>query len=233
MTTTPPQVQVVDHPDHAVPLLLEAVGAVASEQPRPLIGFATGSTFAPFFGALDAALRDGTLPTFVATHLDEYVGCTPETPGGMVHELFSVCPEFRRLKERGAFIPVPGVEDGSAIRRHESRLAEAAPEGIALQLLGLGRNGHIAFNEPGTPFELGFHTVELAESTRDDARARFSPLDPPRRAVTAGPASILDARQIILCAFGATKADAVRAMLHGSITPACPASVLRRHSDVR
>jgi glucosamine-6-phosphate deaminase len=102
---------------------------------------------------------------------------------------------------------------------------------VHLQLLGIGRNGHLAFDEPGTAFESGFHVAELSATTREDARARFLPDEPPRRGCTAGIASILQGRRIVLCAFGRKKAAAVRAMLEGEIGPQCPASAIRRHAN--
>jgi glucosamine-6-phosphate deaminase len=148
----------------------------------------------------------------------------------MVHELVAACPPFADMLRRGTFQPVPHVDDPTAVAAHGERLLRAG--GVALWFLGIGRNGHVAFNEPGTAFEAGFHVATLAEATRDDARARFAPSEPPTRAVTAGPATILAARRLVLCAFGAGKAPAVRAALHGEVTPACPASVLQRHRDV-
>jgi glucosamine-6-phosphate deaminase len=198
---------------------------------RPLVSFATGRTFAAFYAAVAraaAAARPG-LSGMRATHLDEYLGFRPDQPGGMVHELLTACPPLRELHERGAFLAVPADGSAAAIAAHEQALADAG--GVALQFLGIGRNGHIAFNEPGTSFDLGFHRATLASATRADARARFQPDEPPLEAVTAGPRSILAARRLVLLAFGATKAPAVRAMLLGPIEPACPASIVRRHGD--
>lgn len=224
-----PRVVVAATAAAAVPLLLEEVRRALAAAVPPLLGFATGRTFAPFLHELGAVLTRGDLPPFTATHLDEYLGFAPERAGGMVHELCTACPPFAAMLRRGMFLPVPHGDDPAAIEAHEQRVRRAG--GVALWFVGLGRNGHIAFNEPGTPFELGFHQATLAETTRDDARARFAPDEPPRRAVTAGPATILAARRVVLCAFGAAKAPAVAAMLHGSVTSACPASVLRRHPD--
>ena len=113
---------------------------------------------------------------------------------------------------------------------HQQRLQRAG--GVKLQLLGIGRNGHLAFNEPGTSFDTGFHVTKLAETTRDDARARFAPEEPPHDAVTSGLATIHAAERLVLCAFGAAKREAVRAMLRGEVTEACPASMVRRHGNV-
>lgn len=234
-----PEVKVLDTADAAVPMLLNelraVVGAGSEKGPqsaRPLISFATGGTFGAFFRALDAELQGGRLSStdFVGTHLDEYIAFEPDRRGGMVHELLLRCPALRDMLARGSFLPVPCHGAEGSMRAHEERIERAG--GIKLQLLGIGRNGHVAFNEPGTSFEEGFHVTTLAESTRVDAKPRFVPDEPPRRAVTAGLRSIMGADRVVLCAFGGGKADAVRAMLHGDVSANCPASALRNHNNV-
>jgi glucosamine-6-phosphate deaminase len=225
-----PEVRVLHAADLAVPIVLGELQACLERQRRPLVSFATGGTFAGFLLALADELRSGRASRdFLATHLDEYLGYEPARRGGMVHELGVLCPPLLDWLARGAFLPVPHVADPAELEEHGERLRRAG--GVALQLLGIGRNGHIAFNEPGTAFDLGFHVTALAASTRADARARFAPDEPPFAALTAGAADILAARRIVLCAFGAGKAEAVRAMLTGAVTEACPASVLRRHGN--
>lgn len=201
-------------------------------EPKSIVCFATGGTYAAFYAALTRAVGQGTfsLHSAIATHLDEYIGHDTATAHGMAHEIVTTCPPLAGLLQAGRFWPVPASGRSGDLRAHEARLAEAG--GVGLLYLGIGRNGHIAFNEPGTPFELGFHRTTLAETTREDARGRFAPLDPPREAVTAGPGTILAARKIVLCATGPAKAAALRATLEGPITPQCPASVLRRHPEV-
>ena len=230
----------LDAADAAVPFLLQEVralalgasGTEADASQRPLVSFATGGTFTAFFRALDAEIQQGSISStdFIGTHLDEYMGFEPERPGGMVHELILRCPAMRGMLARGSFLPVPCHGAEGSLRAHEERIERAG--GIKLQLLGIGRNGHIAFNEPGASFDEGFHVTALAESTRVDAKARFVPDQPPRRAVTAGMKSILGAERIILCAFGSDKAAAVKSMLQGEINGACPASALRMHKNV-
>lgn len=227
-----PEVRILATAEAAVPLLLDEVQRALVRGPRPLLGFATGRTFTSFLQVLARELQQGHVSprAFAATHLDEYAGFAPDRRGGMVHELCAACPPFADMLRGGSFLPVPHVEDPAVIAAHAERLRRAG--GVALQFVGIGRNGHVAFNEPGTPFEVGFHTATLAEATRDDARARFAPEEPPRRAVTSGLATILAARRIVLCAFGAAKAAAVCAMLQDDVSPLCPASVLRRHGNV-
>ncbi len=216
----------------AVPLLLDEIRRTIADVVRPLIGFATGGTYTAMLSALAGELDGGRVDVgaFLATHLDEYLGFPPDRRGGMVHELAEACPPLSRMLAAGTFFPVPHDGGAAGLAAHAERLARAG--GVQLQFLGIGRNGHLAFNEPGTPFESGFHVTKLAETTRDDARQRFAPEEPPRHAVTSGLATILAARRLVLCAFGPAKAAAVAAMLQGPETTACPASVLRRHPDV-
>ncbi len=218
-------------PDSVDAALFDAFRAAVQEHREGWIGFATGDTYAGFFQRIADAVDMGALDLgdVYATHLDEYVGCAPTTPGGMVHELVTRCPPLSDLLHAGRFLPVPYVGTEASLDDHERRLA--ARGGVALQFLGLGRNGHFAFNEPGTPFERGFHRTALAPETRVDAMDRFDPEEPPSEAVTAGPATVLAARRLVVAAKGAAKAPALRDMLEGPIDPGCPASVLRRHAD--
>lgn len=229
---TAPTVRILPSAADAVPLLLGEVRLLLAGPVRPVLGFATGGTFTAFLQALGHELAHDRLPAMAlaTTHLDEYLGFAPERQGGMVHELLTHCPPLRTRLQQGTFLPVPHDGTPDSLAAHERRLA--ALGGVQLQLLGIGRNGHLAFNEPGTPFDRGCHVTTLAATTREDARARFAPAEPPTQAVTSGPATILAAQRLVLCAFGAAKAPAVRAMLHGDVTPGCPASVLRTHGNV-
>ena len=226
-----PEIRILATAAAAVPVLLDEIRRVAGSGSRPLVGFATGGTYTAMLQALGAELQSGRIDagTFTATHLDEYLGFPPERRGGMVHELGTACPPLLAMLRGGTFFPVPHDGTPASLQQHEARLLRAG--GVQVQFLGIGRNGHLAFNEPGTPFDSGFHRTVLAETTRDDARARFAPEEPPRDAVTSGLATILAAKRLVLCAFGAAKRDAVVAMLRGPVVPACPASLLRRHGN--
>ena len=199
---------------------------------RSLVSLATGATYAPLFGRIAEKVGQGALDlgSMVITHPDEFLGYGPDREGGMVHELTTACPTLGSMLRRGTFLPVPPVDDERALAAHGARLARAG--GVALQFLGLGRNGHVAFNEPGSPVERGFRRVRLAETTRSDARARFAPAEPPTHAITAGLGELLASRRVVLMATGRGKAEVVRTMLEGEIEPACPASSLRRHGDL-
>jgi len=226
-----PSVAVLPSAAAAVPLLLGEVRRLLTGSARPGLGFATGATFTAFLRALGDAGSHGGMPLerLWTTHLDEYLGFPPERRGGMVHELEGLCPPLQQWRQQGRFLPVPSDGAEASLQAHEQRLAELG--GVGLQLLGIGRNGHLAFNEPGTSFDRGFHVTTLAATTRQDARARFAPDEPPQQAVTSGLATILRAQRLVLCAFGRQKAAAVRGMLTGEVGPHCPASVLRRHDN--
>ena len=145
----------------------------------------------------------------------------------MEHNLFS---HIDLPHER---ISVPSGLDTSADALAGYDAAIEAAGGIDLQLLGLGGNGHIGFNEPGTPFELGTHVVELTERTRRDNARFFTSIDEvPTHAATMGVKTVMHARAILLLAFGPAKAEAVRASFAGPVTPEVPASVLQLHPNV-
>lgn len=114
--------------------------------------------------------------------------------------------------------------------RYEQLLADHP---IDLQVLGLGGNGHIGFNEPGTPFNAKTHVVKLTQETIDANKRFFEKAeDVPTHAISMGIASIMAAKEIVLLAFGEGKADAVQAMVEGPVTEDCPASVLQNHKNV-
>jgi len=229
---SPPVVRVLEGAEGVADLLLGELRQVLAETERPLISFATGATYAAMLGCLAAELRDGRIDgrPFTATHLDEYLQFPPDRPGGMVHELTSSCAPLRQMLEDGLLVPVPHDGSPDALLDHEQALLGLG--GVRLQFLGIGRNGHLAFNEPGTAFDTMFHVTRLSASTRDDARLRFATEEPPDSAATAGLGSILAAERLVLCAFGAAKAPAVAAMLEGEVSTDCPASVVRLHENV-
>lgn len=138
---------------------------------------------------------------------------------------------FNAKPFKASFFPDGTNPDAGAVTREYDRILASHP--IDLQVLGIGRNGHIGFNEPGTAFDSRTHRVALTPSTIT-ANARFfaRPDQVPRYAYTMGIASIMAAKRIILLAFGEEKAAAIRASLKGPVTPDVPASVLQRHPNV-
>ena len=202
---------------------------------RPVtLGLATGATMAPLYARLVAATRAGLISfrTVSSFNLDEYVGVAPQSPGSfhayMQQHLFGHVD----IEAGRARIPDGTADDVAAeAARYEAQIAAAG--GIDLLLLGIGANGHIGFNEPGSDFASRTREVRLDEATRIANAINFpDPASVPERAITMGIATILEARSILLIDKGPEKAAAVAAAIEGPITAACPASALRLHGNV-
>lgn len=166
---------------------------------------------------------------FISINLDEYVGLKSTDPQSyhyfMKHHLFTQKPFAK------SFIPDGSNLNATEVINHYNQILATYP--IDTQILGIGNNGHIGFNEPGTSFDSQTHKVKLTPATIN-ANARFftSRKDVPTEAYTMGIGSILQAKHIILLAFGEQKADAINKMVNGKITTAVPASALQKHPNV-
>ena len=203
-------------------------------KPNSVLGLATGSTPVGTYRELVHMYNQGLLDfrQVVTFNLDEYYGVGPEDEFSyhrfMQDNLFS---HINAVPEN-LHIPNGLARDVEAeCKNYEAMIAEAG--GIDLQVLGIGRNGHIGFNEPGSEFNGVTRLVDLDEDTiAANSRFFLSPDQVPRQALSMGIKSIMRARRILLLANGAGKAQAIRDMIYGSITPAMPASVLQLHPDV-
>lgn len=200
----------------------------ALQQGAKVLGLATGSTPVTIYDELVASDLDFSHLTSV--NLDEYVGLGADHPESyhyfMQQHLFSHKPFAQ------SFVPDGTNTDAAAeTRRYDAVIAQHP---VDLQLLGLGQNGHIGFNEPGTDPASTTHKVALTASTIE-ANARFfdNVNDVPRYAYSMGIGSILQAKEILIVAYGADKADAVAAMIQGPVTPDVPASYLQNHQNVQ
>ncbi|MGV3524210.1 MAG: 6-phosphogluconolactonase [Candidatus Sericytochromatia bacterium] len=203
------------------------------EKPQFVLGLATGHTPSGLYRALVEAQREMELDLsqMHCFHLDEYIGLGPQDPESMAAYLCEHLLNPLGLAESQChFVPATAADPASAGAAYDAELAAAG--GIDLQILGIGSNGHIAFNEPGTPFDLGTHVAALSEATRTANARYFASGETPAQALSMGPRSILQARQIVLLAAGESKAEAVRQMLLDPVSEDCPASVLRFHPDV-
>jgi len=210
-------------------------------QPDLVMGLATGETMRPVYACLRAAFEAGDVPSsaFTSFNLDEFIGVPPTHPGSfhayMARELFSHIENA----EGRCFLP-DGMADDPAVAAaaFEAKIAQSG--GIDLQLLGIGRNGHIGFNEPGIPFDSRTAVVELSAQTRlvMQGFGEGPPDDEcpdnrrPERAITMGIGTIMQARRCLLLATGEAKAEAVSAMLEHPPSIACPASALQAHEDL-
>lgn len=209
------------------------IAAQLLRKPESVLGLATGSTPLPTYQALIDMYRFGMLDFShaVSYNLDEYVGLDPLHPCS--YHAFMQENLFSQINIRPEHVHIPdgsAADISAAARAYDAAIAAAG--GIDLQLLGIGRNGHIGFNEPGDVFRYDCHKVQLSASTIE-ANQRFfdSEADVPRAAVTLGIGAIMHARQVLLIATGEDKADAVHSAVTGDVSPHCPASILRTHPD--
>jgi glucosamine-6-phosphate deaminase len=215
--------------DHAALLLIAALHGDGGTT----LGLATGATMIPVYEALVAAYQadEVTFRDTITFNLDEYVGLGPDQPGSF--HRFMRRHLFDHVDIAPALTHVPNglAEDIAAeAARYEAEIEAAG--GIELQILGIGANGHIGFNEPGSAFSSRTREVMLDEATRAANAGSFAGRAVPERAITMGIATILEARCIVLLATGREKAAAIAAAIEGPLTTDCPASALRLHRDV-
>ncbi|MDN6028489.1 MAG: glucosamine-6-phosphate deaminase [Lactobacillus sp.] len=201
--------------------------AEALKQGAKVLGLATGSTPLTFYQEVVASSLD--FSDVISINLDEYVGLAPDNPQS--YHYFMQKHLFDAKPFKASYLPDGLTQDSAAFCQQYDQLMLDHP--IDVQLLGIGQNGHIAFNEPGTSFDLGTHEVQLAESTIK-ANARFfnDISEVPKSAICMGIKNIMAAKKIVLLAFGAEKAHAVKQLVEGAVTEAVPATVLQRHHDV-
>ncbi|MBO1077034.1 glucosamine-6-phosphate deaminase [Roseomonas marmotae] len=228
--------RLVVRPDAAAVARLAAgrIAARLREAPDMVLGLATGGTMLPVYDALVALHRAGQAPLQQASsfNLDEYVGLPPDHPSSYAWFMREALFRHVGMDTARAHLPDGMAPDPQAeADRYEAGIAAAG--GIALQLLGLGRNGHIGFNEPGSSFASRSRVVRLAAHTRADNQ-RFFPAGEavPERAITMGIATILEAREILLVVTGAAKAPTLGRALLQPPAEDCPASALQTHGAV-
>ncbi|MBQ6453871.1 MAG: glucosamine-6-phosphate deaminase [Coriobacteriales bacterium] len=224
---------IVDTPQNIAKRAAAIYQEILAAKPNAILGFATGSTPLDLYAELVRLNKAGEISFKDVTsfNLDEYVGLSPEHDQSyryfMEHNLFN------HIDIDLARTHVPSGLDVSdeALAGYDEAIKAAG--GVDMQLLGIGINGHIGFNEPGTPLESLTHVVTLTESTREANKRFFASIDEvPTHAATMGIKTVMNARKIMLIALGENKADAIRATIKGPVTPDCPASVLQLHPDV-
>ena len=203
-------------------------------KPDCVLGLATGSTPVGTYRQLSAWNQKGdfSFKDVRTVNLDEYLGLPPTHDQSYRYFMNTNLFDHVNIDKTRTFVP-NGLEPDpeKACAAYEEIIRQSG--GIDLQLLGLGRNGHIGFNEPADSFARETHCVNLTESTID-ANKRFfeSENDVPRHAYTMGIGSIMKARKILVVVSGEDKADALKATICGPITPQVPASILQLHNDV-
>ena len=205
---------------------------VVKNNPYAVLGLATGTTPLGLYAYMIADHeKHGTSYAHIRTvNLDEYKGLAKTHPQSYAYFMRKNLFDGLDIDPENTNIENGMAEDEEKECARYDALLEQLPRDI--QLLGLGSNGHIAFNEPGTPFGSGTHVVTLAESTvKDNARLFDDISEVPRKAFTMGIRQIMQAKKILILASGANKAEAVCKMAKGEVTESVPASVLQLHPD--
>ena len=213
-------------------LIAEEFIKQVNAKPNSVLGLATGTSPLGVYANLVKANKEGRVSfKDVATfNLDEYIGL--DGTHNQSYRYFMNENLFNHIDiDKSRTHVLKGVGDYEAyLAQYDDEIASFG--GIDLQILGIGSDGHIAFNEPGTPFNSLTHIAELAESTIVDNSRLFNDIsEVPTKAVTMGLQSIMNARKIVLIATGKNKAKAIKDLLTGPITEEVPCSILQQHPD--
>lgn len=222
---------IVDTPEKIAQKAAHRYVELLAQKPNAILGLATGSTPLGLYKELVKLNKEGKISFKDVTtfNLDEYVGLEPAHD-----QSYRYFMNENLLSQVDVPIERTNVPSGIDIAKAASYDSEiAAAGGIDLQLLGIGNNGHIGFNEPGTAFGSTTHLVDLTESTREANARFFNSIDEvPAQAVTMGIKTVMNSKSIILIALGKAKAEIIKATVQGEVTPQVPASVLQLHPDV-
>lgn len=205
---------------------------VVKNNPEAVLGLATGSTPLGLYAKMieDHKENGTSYAQCRAVNLDEYVGLDVNSDQSYVYFMRENLFKHIDIKLENTNIENGKADDKDAeCARYNALLDELCQD---IQVLGIGSNGHIAFNEPGTPFDSVTHIVDLAESTIKDNSRLFNSIDEvPRQAFTMGLSNIMNAKKILILANGAGKAYAIGELVNGEIREEVPATILRNHPD--
>lgn len=215
--------------DKAADILFDVI--VKNE--KPVIGLATGSTPEGTYKELIKKLNNNDInqKNITTFNLDEYVGLdknNEQSYSYYMHENF-----FNQVNIPAENIHLLNGKTEDVVSEVETYEKAIDDTGLDVQLLGIGRNGHIAFNEPGTSFDSVTHVVDLTPETIEDNSRFFDDLgDVPSKALTMGLSSIMKAKKIVILVYGENKKEALAELLSGNVHTDNPASILNNHSDV-
>ena len=211
----------------------KTIADVIKSNPNCVLGLATGTSPIGIYQNLIEMCNNGEI-SFAGVktvNLDEYVGL--DGAHNQSYRFFMNDKLFDHvdINKANTFVPNGVAEDLSAECQRYTSLVNSLQQDI--QLLGIGSNGHIAFNEPGTPFHSTTHVVNLTQNTIKDNSRLFEDISQvPTKALTMGIANIINAKRILIVANGKNKAQAVYNMVKGPVDTSCPASILQNHPDV-
>lgn len=215
-----PKVVIFENTYELYEFAIDELAKQLHKKPSSTLGLSTGKTMIPFYNHL--ACRKLDLSKAITFNQDEYLEAPPKQSYHtyMKNKFLA----HTNIKPENMHIPpTHPFEAKKVCKEYEKKITKAK---VDLQFLGLGRDGHIGFNEPGTSFSSKTHIATLNKSTQEANHTKL------KKAITIGISTILKAKKIVLIATGEHKAKAVRAMLNGPISTKCPASALRKHKDV-
>lgn len=219
--------------EHMSKMAAKYIAGLITLHPASVLGLATGSTPIGTYKELVRQHREEGLDfsRITSFNLDEYVGLGEDHPQSYKAFMKAHLFDLVNVRPEAVYVPNGQAADLEAECLRYEKSIEAAG-GIDLQILGIGRNGHIGFNEPNFKFEAGTHVVNLEEQTiLDNSRFFETAAEVPTQAISVGMKTILQARRVIVVASGLEKAQAVKAMVSGEIVPGLPASILQLHPD--
>ncbi len=205
---------------------------LVKNNPNAILGLATGSSPIGMYQYMAQDCKKGVSYKNVSTvNLDEYVGLTKDHDQSYAYFMRTNLFDHIDIDQNNTNLPCGSAPDAKAECDRYNALLDTMKQDV--QVLGLGSNGHIGFNEPNTPFDSLTHLVDLTENTIKDNSRLFKSIDEvPRQALSMGIKNIMQAKSILMVVSGKNKAEAVRGMVKGEITPALPASVLQLHPFV-
>ena len=211
----------------------EIIIDIVKANPNAILGLATGSSpIGTYKNMIKDHKENGTSYKNVKTvNLDEYVGLTKEHDQSYAYFMRTNLFDYIDIDQNNTNLPCGSAPNTQKECDRYNALLETMKQDV--QVLGLGSNGHIGFNEPNTPFESVTHLVDLTENTIKDNSRLFASIDEvPRQALSMGIKNIMQAKSILMVVSGKNKAEAVKGMVKGEVTPALPASVLQLHPYV-
>lgn len=227
------KVLILEDTSKAIIRAAERVAALVRSKPNAVLGLATGGTMVPLYQQL-RHLHDAEGLSFAGVttfNLDEYVGLSPDHPCSYHRYMREALFEHIDIDEARTHLPRGDAPDPKLEAQAYESLIQSSG-GIDLQILGIGSNGHIGFNEPSSSLGSRTRIKTLTEETRQANAQYFERVeDIPRYALTVGVGTIMAAREIVLIATGASKAEAVAKMVEGPVTASCPASALQFHAN--
>ena len=211
----------------------QIIAGVIKNNPNAVLGLATGTSPIGIYQNLVEMCQKGEISfaNVKTVNLDEYVGLDGTHPQSYRYFMNDNLFNHVDIDKANTFVPNGVAENLQEECTRYTTLVNNLVQDI--QLLGIGSNGHIAFNEPGTPFDSTTHVVNLTENTiKDNSRLFEDICQVPTKALTMGIANIMNAKRILIVANGKNKAQAVYDMVKGQVNTTCPASVLQNHPDV-